>query len=109
MNCPKCKQRTEVLEVGAHGSDATRRRRSCTGCKHRFSTIEVTHEYRRRAAPVIRGTRLEPEVLQAMLNVDQRKKKIARDQRARERYDDEHAPPRRLGRGELRRELKGHW
>ena len=41
MECPRCQQPTRVLESRrAEDGAATRRRRECAGCGHRFTTYE---------------------------------------------------------------------
>ena len=40
MLCPKCERRTEVYD-SRPAQGTTRRGRVCTGCGHRFRTIEV--------------------------------------------------------------------
>jgi transcriptional repressor NrdR len=41
MECPRCRQRTRVLESRrAEDGAALRRRRECVGCSHRFTTFE---------------------------------------------------------------------
>lgn len=41
MDCPRCDRPTRVLESRpAEGGITTRRRRSCSGCGHRFTTYE---------------------------------------------------------------------
>lgn len=41
MNCPSCQDSdSKVLETRATGGDATRRRRECRACGHRFTTME---------------------------------------------------------------------
>jgi transcriptional repressor NrdR len=41
MDCPRCRQQTRVLESRRAGDGAaTRRRRVCAGCGHRFTTYE---------------------------------------------------------------------
>ena len=41
MECPRCQQPTKVLESRrAEDGSATRRRRACAGCGHRFTTYE---------------------------------------------------------------------
>jgi transcriptional repressor NrdR len=58
MNCPVCDQPTRVLESrrAEHGS-ATRRRRECAACGHRFTTFE-----RRERAPLaVRKREGEPQ------------------------------------------------
>ncbi len=41
MDCPRCQQPTRVLESRrAEDGTATRRRRVCAGCGHRFTTYE---------------------------------------------------------------------
>ena len=125
MNCPKCKAKTEVLET-AKAEQNTRRRRRCTACGHRFSTVESSAELQqvvtiipqdfaegfkrkagRRGAP-----KVDVEAIAAAIRVDRRKAAIAADQRANrtrsEVYDDDDAAPSRLSRVALRREIKGY-
>src|SRR3954447_3846883 len=41
MTCPVCQRATRVLESRpADGGSATRRRRECSACGHRFTTFE---------------------------------------------------------------------
>lgn len=116
MICPHCKARTEVLETIQRSEPVTRRRRSCTSCKKRFSTDERMVNARAPIAPDIeaavktlaRGRKFDAEAIAAAIAVDRRKKKIAAEIRERERYEDEHAAPRRLRGETLRRELKGY-
>jgi transcriptional repressor NrdR len=56
MTCPVCQRPTRVLESrSAEGGAATRRRRECTGCGHRFTTFE------RRDAPALRVRKRDGE------------------------------------------------
>ena len=50
LNCPVCSQPTAVLEK--RGNE---RRRECTACKHRFSTIEKLRDVDRRQAEALRA------------------------------------------------------
>lgn len=43
MNCPKCDNPSRVLETRAGEHLTTRRRRQCSVCGHRFTTVEM-HE-----------------------------------------------------------------
>jgi transcriptional repressor NrdR len=40
MDCPRCASTTSVLETRRAPDGATRRRRNCPGCGHRFTTFE---------------------------------------------------------------------
>ncbi len=40
MNCPRCDATTKTLETRRVPDGATRRRRECPGCGHRFTTYE---------------------------------------------------------------------
>ena len=40
MTCPKCSDKTRVIDVTAD-EDSTYRRRECTMCGYRFTTVEV--------------------------------------------------------------------
>jgi transcriptional repressor NrdR len=45
MNCPRCQRPSRVLESRrAEDGAATRRRRACTDCDHRFTTFERVAE-----------------------------------------------------------------
>ena len=44
MNCPRCEQKTRVLDSRAAGSHGWRRRRSCPACGYRYSTKEISGE-----------------------------------------------------------------
>lgn len=124
MNCTKCKAKTEVLET-ARADGATRRRRRCTSCGDRFSTLEqlvgakvettiiprdfaegFTRNNGRRGKP-----KVDTEAIAAAIRVDRRKRAIAAEQRALRNksdvYDDDDAAPTRLSGAGLRRELKG--
>ena len=114
--CPHCKGRTEVLETIQRDNPVTRRRRRCTACTRRFSTVEIMVNARAALAPdleaavkqLARGRKVDVEAVAAAIRVDRRKIQIAREQRERDRYDDEHAAPSRLGRHNMRREMKGY-
>lgn len=40
MTCPKCNEKTRVID-STTGEDSTIRRRECVECGFRFSTIEI--------------------------------------------------------------------
>jgi transcriptional regulator NrdR len=40
VNCPRCDSQTKTLETRRVPDGATRRRRECTSCHHRFTTYE---------------------------------------------------------------------
>lgn len=40
MTCPKCNEKTKVIDSKAD-ADSTERRRECTACGYRFSTFEI--------------------------------------------------------------------
>ena len=50
LNCPVCSQPTAVLEK--RGNE---RRRECTACRHRFSTVEKLRDVDRRQAEALRA------------------------------------------------------
>ena len=124
MKCPKCKDRTEVLETRP-AATYIRRRRRCLNphCLKRFTTTEsrvaglpVAGEAALRARALARefsSKVADPEALEAALTVDMRRAEIARQQRAQRRaerdtwYDDDgfDAAPTRLDRDALKREL----
>ena len=120
MKCPKCKERTEVLETAQRHEAPTRRRRRCLSpaCQHRFTTAESSLDSVRQVAPgdlelelrKITGKRrgYDPEALAAAISVDRRKRQIALEQRRLERYDDDDAPPHVLNKTTLRLELEGY-
>ena len=43
MTCPKCYEKTKVIDSRSD-EDSTERRRECLACGYRFSTIEVDKE-----------------------------------------------------------------
>ena len=128
MKCPKCKDRTEVLETAQRGAN-THRRRRCLGphCLHRFTTTETSapaasiplpDEGEIRARLLTRelkgqgSGRYDREALAAAISVDRRRAQIRRAQRESERkeraawYDNGFEPaPLRLDRESLKREL----
>jgi transcriptional regulator NrdR family protein len=123
MRCPKCREKSEVLETETREGRPTRRRRRCLNphCQHRFTTAEealenmlrvtgegdLVRELRRVGGKPRKG--YDPEALAAAICVDRRKQQIAREQRQRvEQYDGEDGPPRRLNRFTMRRELQGY-
>jgi len=125
VNCPKCKAKTEVLET-ARAESATRRRRRCTTCGERFSTLETQAGCRQTVTIIPKdfaegftrnsGRRGKPKVdteaIAAAIRVDRRKRAIAAEQRAvrnkSDVYDDDDAAPTRLSGVGLRREIKGY-
>ena len=48
MECPKCGEKTVVKDSRQHDSGAWRRRRWCPGCEHRFPTVEVVADRKRK-------------------------------------------------------------
>lgn len=44
MTCPKCFEKTKVID-SRHEEDYIRRRRVCSNCNHRFFTIEIDEDY----------------------------------------------------------------
>ena len=40
MTCPKCNEKTRVID-STTDEDSTTRRRECVACGYRFSTIEI--------------------------------------------------------------------
>jgi transcriptional regulator NrdR family protein len=40
MNCPECGSKVSTIDT-FHNATFTRRRKECTACGHRFSTIEI--------------------------------------------------------------------
>lgn len=115
MKCPKCKDKTEVLETSQRG-ERTHRRRRCLGphCLHRFTTSEVNNSsalvsVAQSPAPV------EDDALQAAMAVDQRRAAIARAQRADRRRDREawyetgfEPAPELRDESDVMREIKGY-
>ena len=126
MKCPKCKDRTEVLETAQRGTNTHRRRRCLApACMHRFTTTETNNtsaaipersedEIRARLlSKEFKGTgKYDNEALAAAIAVDKRRAHIRRQQRERDRaeratwYDNGFEPaPSRLDHETLRREL----
>lgn len=53
MNCPICNKETRVVDSRQSPSvDYVRRRRECLKCKHRFSTIEIPHNFETRGTKI---------------------------------------------------------
>lgn len=125
MKCPKCKDRTDVLETRTT-SVAIRRRRRCLNphCEYRFTTTEsaaaapvvpVADEAAVRARALVKelgSRRVDNEALEAALAVDMRRAEIARKQREERRrlrdvsFDDGFDPaPDHLDEESLKREL----
>lgn len=125
MRCPKCKDKTEVLQTWP--GEVTKRRRRCLNpsCLHRFTTRESTGN----TAPADittesvmaslnlkkrRGSQFDVEAIAAAIAVDKRKAALRRAQREAERsewsegYDLVDPAPARLDRRGLRRELEGY-
>ena len=44
MTCPKCNEKTKVIDSHTD-EDSTERRRECTACGYRFSTVEVDRDF----------------------------------------------------------------
>ena len=40
MTCPKCNEKTKVID-SIPNDDSTERRRECVACGYRFSTVEI--------------------------------------------------------------------
>lgn len=117
MRCPKCHEKSEVLETLPEGQ-RTRRRRRCLSpnCLHRWVSVEVAQDAEPRAQidqtdveRVLRGTRyrgVDTEALAAALAVDRRKEELKRrqrEERERERYDRDDNEPL-----DIHRELRGY-
>lgn len=55
MNCPKClSDKIKVNDTRSNGSNQTRRRKQCTGCGYRFSTIEFVAEIEENATDLLK-------------------------------------------------------
>jgi transcriptional repressor NrdR len=81
MECPLCNRPTRVLESRrAAGGEATRRRRECSACGHRFTTFE-----RREPAPTFvvkrdgERQRFDPTKLRAALLRSTHKRQVSAD------------------------------
>ena len=121
MKCPKCKSKSEVLET-IQQDGQTKRRRKCLSpkCMFRFASYETIEGAasgtRSQESPLpewIDKIRSRPgvdkEAIAAAYRVDQRRKEIEREQKARARqeagwdYDEEVLTP-----DDIRRELRGY-
>lgn len=60
MNCPICRSDTRVLKTMA-----SERRRQCSGCGHRFTTIERLKEDDQRLQEAVQTVREAAEKLKA--------------------------------------------
>lgn len=85
MKCPRCHDRTEVLET-RHREERTYRRRRCLSphCQHRFTTNEANVTS---LPPKPLPAPVENDALAAALAVDARRAAITREQRAQRRHD----------------------
>lgn len=45
VRCPECGGETKIVDSSPTDDDATRRRRVCRSCGHRFVTLEYDAEY----------------------------------------------------------------
>ena len=43
MTCPNCNEKTKVIDSKTD-EDSTERRRECTACGYRFSTVEIDRD-----------------------------------------------------------------
>lgn len=99
MKCPKCKDRTHILET-RETLTTIRRRRECVSplCGQRFTTTESNAKQavkyadeatlRARAlAQDLRSPRVDHEALEAAIAVDIRRAQIHREQRAARRQE----------------------
>lgn len=131
MNCPKCGDRSEVLQtIASLHEDSVLRRRRCLSpaCQRRFKTREasmsfedaVTTESVMKTLKLEKrpGSRFDAEAIAAALAVDKRRAQIKREQRRKakegqweneewssERWD---RAPRKLSREQLRQEMEGY-
>ena len=123
MRCPRCGDKSEVLETIPLGV-VNKRRRRCLNphCQHRFQSQEVNAqavvdvqdgELVKRLRRLHRKTaRYDPEALAAAIAVDRRRDEIRarqRQERRDEQYDDDFTDraPRSLDRDSLKREIDG--
>lgn len=44
MTCPKCNEKTKVID-SIPSDDSTERRRECVECGYRFSTVEIDKDF----------------------------------------------------------------
>jgi len=124
MRCPVCKDKSEVMNTYSQGEITVRRRRCLNpSCQKRFKTTEHSGPIMKKeittedvmASLNLKKSRktagFDPEAVAAALAVDRRRAMIRDRERQRDRdteWDDGFEPaPRRLNRGELRRELEG--
>lgn len=126
MRCPKCNDKTEVLQTFP-GNDHTDRRRRCLSpkCGYRFTSHEQLPGERPPVTPTssdiletlstrkrVLGSGFDPEAIAAAIAVDRRRAQIKRQQKKEARapeWEDGFEPaPRRLDRASLRRELDGY-
>lgn len=125
MKCPKCKDRTEVLQTRQRGSTISRRRRCLSPLcgvrvtttehigRHSFAPIEDEVAIRARAiSRELSSSRMDKDVMAAIIATDIRRGKIARSSLESHRresgtwYDSGFDPaPSHLDRDSLSREL----
>jgi transcriptional regulator NrdR family protein len=127
MKCPKCKDKSEVLET-RHVGDMIQRRRRCLSprCQWRFITTEFVGRQRyspmpgedeeaQKARAIVsefKSGKADEDVMRAMIATDLRRAKISRDARVDKRRDADtwydsgfDQAPDRLTREELAHEL----
>ncbi|HEY9428833.1 MAG TPA: hypothetical protein VIR34_16865 [Gemmatimonadaceae bacterium] len=131
MKCPKCSDRTEVLQTFP-GKDRTTRRRRCLNpsCGKRFTSHELLPGESPRATPgssdILEtlskrkrepGSGFDPEAIAAAIAVDRRRAQIERERKRLARivgqsdYENDSGfdpAPVRLDRATLRKELEGY-
>lgn len=125
MKCPKCNDKSEVLQtLQIKGSTDRRRRCMSPRCGYRFTTKEsdLGHIEKRQISPDKLlaklkdkkrkpGSSFDPEAVEAALRVDARRAQIKREAKYRriEWDDDAFEPaPTRLDHDSMRREIDGY-
>jgi transcriptional regulator NrdR family protein len=51
MTCPECGEKTKVIDSRSH-EDSKIRRRECSVCRYRFSTVEIDEDYYNELKPI---------------------------------------------------------
>ena len=85
MNCPMCKNSTQVKDSRAYEDNQVRRRRVCTSCKFSFYTLETREVEKINVNKLRRGVN---QVTSGMIRPGKKKVLPVRRQEPRTRYNE---------------------
>jgi len=77
MRCPRCEEKTSVVDSRSTGEFGWRRRRSCPSCGYRFSTKEISGEIIGNILKENKTLKAQAKVYETALGLD--KSAIARE------------------------------